>query len=246
MRAWTTWVSNPVRSPRFRASASGSAQKAAFATGVPPDLYAFHHSTRNSTFLYCPPSPTVSGGLRRLSPRLSHPTCRAAYAPFTPSESGQRSPPTSYRGCWHVVSRGFFGRYCPSSSRPKGVYNPKAVIPHAASLRQAFAHCARFLAAASRRSLGRVAVPVWLAILSDQLPVIGLVGPYPTNNLMGQEPPDRHPHPGFPPQALPPGSVCGLSHPFEWVSPTDRQVPPVLLSRPPLRGLAAPPSDLHA
>jgi hypothetical protein len=127
-----------------------------------------------------------------LSPRLSHPTCPAAYALFTPSKSGQRSPPTSYRGCWHVVSRGFFARYRPSSSRAKGVYNPKTVIPHAASLRQAFAHCARFLAAASRRSLGRVAVPVWLIILSDQLPVIGLVSPYPTNNLMGQKPSARH------------------------------------------------------
>src|SRR5881296_2493162 len=31
--------------------------------------------------------------------------------PFTPSNSGQRSPPTYYRGCWHVVSRGFFLGY---------------------------------------------------------------------------------------------------------------------------------------
>ena len=30
-----------------------------------------------------------------------------AYVPFTPNNSGQRSPPTYYRGCWHVVSRGF-------------------------------------------------------------------------------------------------------------------------------------------
>ena len=63
----------------------------------------------------------------------------------------------------------------------KEVYNPKAVIPHAASLRQAFAHCAIFLAAASRRSLGRVSVPVWLVVLSDQLPIFALVGYYPTN-----------------------------------------------------------------
>jgi hypothetical protein len=28
------------------------AQRAAFATGIPPDLYAFHHYTRNSTRLY--------------------------------------------------------------------------------------------------------------------------------------------------------------------------------------------------
>ena len=64
---------------------------------------------------------------------------------------------------------------------PTVVYNPKAVIPHAASLRQAFAHCARFPTAASRRSLGRVSVPMWLAILSDQLPVVALVGHYPAN-----------------------------------------------------------------
>ncbi len=56
------------------------------------------------------------------------------------------------------------------------------------SLCQAFAHCTIFLAAASRRSLGRVSVPVWLTILSDQLPVIGLVGRYPTNYLIGCKP----------------------------------------------------------
>ena len=69
----------------------------------------------------------------------------------------------------------------------KGVYNPKAFIPHAALLRQAFAHCARFPTAASRRSLGRVSVPVWLIVLSDQLPVDALVGRYPTNKLIGRE-----------------------------------------------------------
>ena len=63
----------------------------------------------------------------------------------------------------------------------KGVYNPKAFIPHAASLCQAFAHCTKFLAAASRRSLGRVSVPVWLTILSDQLPITALVRRYHTN-----------------------------------------------------------------
>ena len=67
------------------------------------------------------------------------------------------------------------------SSPPTVVYNPRAVIPHAASLRQPFGHCAIFPTAASRRSLGRVSVPVWLAILSDQLAIIALVGRYPTN-----------------------------------------------------------------
>ena len=72
------------------------------------------------------------------------------------------------------------------SSLPTGLYNPKAFITHAASLRQAFAHCARFPTAASRRSLDRVSVPVWLIVLSDQLPVVALVGRYPANELMGR------------------------------------------------------------
>ena len=74
------------------------------------------------------------------------------------------------------------------SSLLKGVYNPKAFIPHAASLRQTVVHCAIFLTAASRRSLARVAVPVWLVVLSDQLPVVALVGHYPANKLIGHEP----------------------------------------------------------
>ena len=97
-------------------------------------------------------------------------------------------PPTYYRGCWHVVSRDLFLRYRHYSSLRKEVYNPKAFIPHAALLRQAFAHCAKFLAAASRRSRGRVSVPVWLDVLLDQLPVKGLVGRYLTNYLIGRKP----------------------------------------------------------
>jgi hypothetical protein len=73
-----------------------------------------------------------------------------------------------------------------SSSRLKEVYNPKAVIPHAASLHQACAHCAIFPTAASRRSLGRVSVPVWPVALSGRLPVVALVGHYPTNKLIGR------------------------------------------------------------
>ena len=97
-------------------------------------------------------------------------------------------PPTYYRGCWHVVSRGLFVRYRLESSLTKGLYNPKAFLTHAASLRQAFAHCAISLIAASRRSRGRVSVPVWRIILSDPLPVVGLVGRYPTNYLIGRRP----------------------------------------------------------
>ena len=41
-----------------------------------------------------------------------------------------------------------------------------------------------FSTAASRRSLGRVSVPVWLIVLSDQLRIVALVGHYPTNKLI--------------------------------------------------------------
>ena len=58
-----------------------------------------------------PSSPPVSHDPSQLSREISHETWRAAYSPFTPSKSGQRSPPTSYRGCWHVVSRGLFLGY---------------------------------------------------------------------------------------------------------------------------------------
>jgi hypothetical protein len=44
------------------------------------------------------------------------------------------------------------------------VYTPRGFLPYAASLDQAFAHCPKFPTAASRRSRGRVSVPVWLII----------------------------------------------------------------------------------
>ena len=56
-------------------------------------------------------SPVVSQAIPRLSRGLSPKTSQAACAPFTPSNSEQRSPPPSYRGCWHGVSRGFLQGY---------------------------------------------------------------------------------------------------------------------------------------
>ncbi len=72
--------------------------------------------------------------------------------------------------------------FAPRLSSPlKVLYNPQAFFTHAALLDQACAHCPIFPTAASRRSLGRVSVPVWLIILSDQLPIVALVGFYPAN-----------------------------------------------------------------
>ena len=69
----------------------------------------------------------------------------------------------------------------PPSSPTTGFYNPKTFITHAALLRQAFAHCAKFPTAASRRSLDRVSVPVWPITLSGRLLIVALVGHYPAN-----------------------------------------------------------------
>ncbi len=93
------------------------------------------------------------------------------------------------------------------SSHIKAVYNPKAFILHAALLHQAFAHCGKFPTAASRRSLGRVSVPVWLIVLSDQLPIVALVSHYLTNKLIMRRPfPNR--------RSFTPWSTCGIRHHF--------------------------------
>ena len=121
------------------------------------------------------------------------------------------------------------------SSLPTVVYNPKAVIPHAASLRQPCGHCARFPTAASRRSLGRVSVPMWLAILSDQLPVVALVGHYPANKLIGRETLHRRNlAAAFFIQGCPQMIVCGITRPLGRLSPAVGQVPHVLRTRLPL------------
>ncbi len=69
-----------------------------------------------------------------------------------------------------------------------GLYEPKSFITHAAPLGQGFPHCQSFSTAASRRSLGRISIPVWLTILSDQLPIKALVSRYLTNKLVGRGP----------------------------------------------------------
>jgi len=73
------------------------------------------------------------------------------------------------------------------------VYDPKAFIPHAVSLRQAFAHSAKFLVAAGRSREARISVPLWGSSLSTPLPVIALVGHYPTNKLIGRTPLSKRP-----------------------------------------------------
>lgn len=119
-----------------------------------------------------------------------------------------------------------------ASSELKEVYNPKAVIPHAASLHQACAHCAIFPTAASRRSLGRISVPVWPVTLSGRLPVVALVGHHPTNKLIGRGPiPHRK---SFPPHDMHRVVLSGIRPSFPGLSQSAGQITHVLLTRSPL------------
>lgn len=119
-----------------------------------------------------------------------------------------------------------------ASSALKEVYNPKAVIPHAASLHQACAHCAIFPTAASRRSLGRISVPVWPVTLSGRLPVVALVGHHPTNKLIGRGPiPHRK---SFPPHDMHRVVLSGIRPSFPGLSQSAGQITHVLLTRSPL------------
>ena len=163
-------------------------------------------------------SSAVPGAVPELSSGFSHRACSSAYMPFTPNDSEQRSHLTCYRGCWHVISRCLFMTYshpgaipCPGySSVIKGLYNLPAFIIHAASLRQTFVHCGIFLAAASRRSLGRISVPMCPFTLSGRIPVIALVGLYLTNKLIGRRPFLRRSHSSFPHTAPTRVSLSGI------------------------------------
>ena len=119
------------------------------------------------------------------------------------------------------------------SSPKTKVYNPKTFFPHAALLHQSFLHCAISPTAASRRSLGRVSVPMWPINLSVRLPIADLVGRYPANNLIGREPILQRISPLIFRRCLP-NMLCGISSRFQLLSPSEGQVAHALLTRPPL------------
>ena len=167
--------------------------------------------------------------------------------PFTPNDSEQRSRLTCYRGCWHVISRRLFMRYshrraiaCPAySSRIKGFYNLPAFVIHAASLRQGSPHCGIFLAAASRRSLGRISVPMRPSGLSARVPVIAWVVRYTAHQLMGRRPLLPRGRGPFPPRLPAPRSLSGITRHFCRLSPSGGCVTYALLASPPLSSCAS-------
>ena len=129
---------------------------------------------------------TVLDAAPQLSCGISHPTCCPACAPFTPSNSGQRLPPTYYRGCWHVVSRGFLLGYRHFLLHQR----QRFTIRKPSSLTRRC--CIRLSPIVQYPPLlppvGVWAVSMWPFNLSVRLPIVDLVGRYPTNYLIGREP----------------------------------------------------------
>ncbi len=85
---------------------------------------------------------------------------------------------------------------------------------------------------------------MWLAILSDQLPVEALVGRYPANELIGREP-LRLRVAAFLRWGCPQQSACGITRPLGRLSPTSGQVAHVLRTRSPVAWPKPGPRDLH-
>ena len=90
----------------------------------------------------------VSTDVSRLSLEFSQQTYLTAYTLFTPNKSGQRLPPTYYRGCWHVVSRGFFCRYrhfrfvpAERGLQPEGRLPPRGVAASRFRALRKIPHC---------------------------------------------------------------------------------------------------------
>ena len=152
-----------------------------------------------------------------VKPIISLLTCLPAYTPFTPSNSGQRSPPTYYRGCWHVVSRGFLNRYrhyrpCPQRFT---IRKPSSLTRHR-WIR--VSPLSNIPTAASRRSLGRVSVPMWPINLSVRLLIVDLVGRYLTNYLIRREPIFQRIAPLIAKRCRS-AMLCGISSRFQLLSP---------------------------
>ena len=90
--------------------------------------------------------------LTGLSPALLRQTYETACARFTPNNSGQRLPPTYYRGCWHVVSRGFLFRY----RQIFALFTQKPFVPINRALQPEGRHHSRGVAPSDFRPLRKI------------------------------------------------------------------------------------------
>ncbi len=141
---------------------------------ISPLHWEFHLPLLHSSYAVSKAIPTLKAG-------LSLQTYLAAYTPFTPNHSGQRLPPTYYRGCWHVVSRGFLLGYRLLLFTEDRSLRSEDLLPSRGVAGSGFPPLPNIPTAASRRSLDRLSVPMWPITLSGRLPIVALVGRHLTN-----------------------------------------------------------------
>ena len=140
-------------------------------------------------------------------------------------------PPTYYRGCWHVVSRGLFAGYRHYLPRQKGFTTREP-----SSLTRS---CCLKLSLIGQNSRLLPPVGVW-AVLSPSLADHPLRPA--TDRRLGEPLPHQLANrTQAPPEAdcsfgrrIESPTTCGISHPFGQLFPTSGQVTYALLSRPPL------------
>jgi len=181
--AWTTGVSNPVRSPSFRPSPSGPFWSDAFATGGPPGITAFHRYPRSTSDLSRPQGRQYPLHAERLSRPISQGTYRPGYERFRPNKRDHHLGCWYYRGGWHQTYPALIPGAPYTPEKP-----PYKVQRHLGSPRHAFAHCGVFAPAAPRRAWGLVSVPISRLRLPSPVPVVGLVVRHTTNYLIGRRP----------------------------------------------------------
>ena len=195
--AWTTRVSNPVWSPRFRASASIADSWDAFAIGVLCDIYAFHRYTTHSSHGIRIQVKQYQRHGRGWAPKFHRWLTRPPTHPLNPINPDNarilRITAAAGTELADAYSSGTCKRLLVGDFIPwqKKFTTRRASILHAAWLGQSCLHCPIFLTAASRRSLVRVSVPVWGTVLSDPLAIVDLVGRYPANYLIARMPIQR-------------------------------------------------------
>ncbi len=114
---------------------------------ISPLHWEFHLPLLHSSYAVSKAIPTLKAG-------LSLQTYLAAYTPFTPNHSGQRLPPTYYRGCWHVVSRGFLLGYRLLLFTEDRSLRSEDLLPSRGVAGSGFPPLPNIPTAASRRSFG--------------------------------------------------------------------------------------------
>ena len=154
-------------------------------------------------------------------------------------------PPTYYRGCWHVVSRGLFCRYrhflLPCLKRFT-IRRPSSLTRRRWVRLSPIAQYSPLLPPVGVRSLDRFSVPMWPFNLSVRLPIVDLVGRYLTNYLMGRELIYARCY-SLTSDSCNSNVSCGISSCFRLLSPSHRQIAHALLTRPPLSHFSRFPKD---